>query len=74
MKEDRTMSTTLQTSQQPALHTDNITAHPGSTFAGLGVLAVGIGQTMSAGTPTTTAGWITFGAQIALGVLGMFGK
>jgi hypothetical protein len=70
-----TPAPSIQTAQQPALHVDNITAHPGSTFAGAGLIVATVGQAMlSQPMPTTTAGWITWALPIVLGGLGMFGK
>jgi hypothetical protein len=63
-----------QTADQPPIHVDNITAHPGSTFAGAGLIAMTIGQAMSSGMPTGAGGWAAMAAQVAFGVLGALGK
>jgi hypothetical protein len=61
------------TADQPFLHVANIAAHPGSTFAGVGVGLIGVGQALS-NPPVTTAGWIGIVCQIVLGILGALGK
>jgi hypothetical protein len=67
--------TSIPTSAQPALHVDNITAHPGSTFAGAGLIVATVGQAMlSQPMPTTITGWAAWALPIVLGGLGMFGK
>ena len=69
------MSGTRLTAEQPALHTDNITAHPGSTWAGVGVVLTGVAQAVaSGGVPSSVAGWLVLGLQVGAGVLGMLGK
>lgn len=69
------MSETIQTADQPALHPSNITAHPGSSWAGAGVLAVAVGQQIASGQmPSSTAGWSMFAIQIAMAVAAAFGK
>lgn len=68
-------TTPLQTADQPALHPSNITAHPGSTWAGAGVLMAAVATQISSGSmPTTTAGWITFVLQILLAAAAALGK
>lgn len=65
----------MQTADQPALHPSNITAHPGSTWAGAGVLAAAVATQIAAGSmPTTSAGWITFIVQILLAGAAALGK
>lgn len=69
------MSASTSTAAQPALHADNITAHPGSTLAGIGVIAATVGSMLATTPlPTTTAGWVMFAAGILGGLGGMFGK
>ena len=59
----------------PAIATSNIAASPGSTFAGVGVLATGLAQTIATGgLPTSTAGWIVFGLQMFGGLFGILGR
>jgi hypothetical protein len=70
-----TTTTSLPTAQQPALHVANILAHPGSTWAGVGVIAMTVGQAMvQQGMPTTAGGWLAFLLPVAMGVGGMLGK
>jgi hypothetical protein len=65
----------VPTAQQPALHVDNILAHPGSSWAGVGLIAMTVGQAMmQQGMPTTAGGWIAFLLPVAMGVGGMLGK
>jgi hypothetical protein len=67
--------TTLQTSQQPSHALSNIIDHPGSTYAGVGVIALAIGQIVQAnGMPTTAAGWVTLGAELVMAVMAALGK
>ena len=69
------MSQSLPTSAQPSHAVSNIIAHPGSTWAGVGIAAVTIGQTISAGTmPTTASGWVSFVAGLAFAILAALGK
>jgi hypothetical protein len=65
-----TPPTSIPTSAQPALHVDNITAHPGSTFAGIGLFSAALAQPM----PTTWLGWVWVVMQVAGGVLAGLGK
>ena len=68
-------SQAVPTSMQPSHAISNVTAHPGSTWAGVGVAAVTIGQTISAGTmPTTASGWVSFVAGLAFAILAALGK
>jgi hypothetical protein len=63
------------TADQPSHSLSNITAHPGSTWAGVGVVAVTVGQIVSAGSmPTTPMGWVSFIAGLAFAVLAALGK
>lgn len=65
----------VPTAEQPAIHTDNITAHPGSTFAGIGLWASGLFQMIgSTGMPVGTAGWALFGLQAMGGLFAILGK
>lgn len=69
------MSTTLATSQQPAIHVDNVTAHPGSTLAGIGVIAMAVGQMVATmPQPTSAIGWTALGLQLLAGFGAMLGK
>lgn len=69
------MSDTTSTAQQPSLHPSNILAHPGSTWAGVGVAAMAVGQQIAAGQmPTSSAGWGFFAFQIAMSLGAVFGK
>ena len=59
----------------PALHLDNITGSPGTTFAGLGLWASAAMQALgTGGLPTSTAGWFVFGSQAIMGLLSIFGR
>jgi hypothetical protein len=60
----------VATADQPAIHHSNILAHPGSTFAGGGLLFAALAQPM----PTTALGWVWIVMQIAGGVLAGLGK
>jgi hypothetical protein len=65
----------VPTAQQPAMHVSNISAHPGSTWAGIGVIAMTVGQAMVAqGMPHSAGGWAAFLLPVAMGVGGMLGK
>jgi hypothetical protein len=65
----------LPTSAQPALHVDNITAHPGSTWAGAGVAVYALGNAMvQQGMPTTTGGWVSLLLPVLMGGLAALGK
>lgn len=71
------MSTTTSpfTSEQPSHAISNVTDHPGSTWAGIGVAAVTVGQAISTGSmPTTTSGWISFVGGLVFAVLAAIGK
>ncbi len=60
---------------QPSHSLANVVDHPGSTWAGLGVAAVTIGNAVQSGAmPTTPAGWIAFIAGLAAAVAAALGK
>lgn len=64
-----------QTKDQPHFSLANIIDHPGSTYAGLSALIIGIGQFMAANSyPTTSAGWFGYIAAALLAVGGALGK
>lgn len=67
-------STTPQTADQPALHVSNITAHPGSSWAGAGILMALAGFATQNPMPTTKAGWISYGLAASMAVLAALGK
>lgn len=63
------------TADQSSLHINNIAAHPGSTWAGVGVGLLTIGnQFQSGGLPTNKAGWIQLIMGTAFAVLAALGK
>lgn len=63
------------TALQPHFSLSNILAHPGSTYAGIGVVLGIIAQAINAGgMPTTAAGWITSIAGVAISVAAALGK
>lgn len=69
------MSGSTQTADQPAMHPSNILAHPGSSWAGAGIVAVAVGQQLAAGQmPSTTTGWGMFAFQLAMAVAAALGK
>lgn len=69
------MSGSTQTADQPAMHPNNILAHPGSSWAGAGIVAVAVGQQLAAGQmPNTTTGWAMFAFQLAMAVVAALGK
>lgn len=69
-------STTPQTADQPALHVSNITAHPGSSWAGIGVAVVGTTASfiVSNGVPTTKGGLVMLLGSLVTGLLAALGK
>lgn len=62
------------TALQAPIHTDNIVAHPGSTFAGAGVAAVLLAFVQANPWPTSAAGWFAYGAAAVMAVLAALGK
>lgn len=52
----------------------NITASPGSTFAGLAVASQILADSFSNGVPTNTVGWARWGCGVALGIAAMLSK
>jgi hypothetical protein len=68
------MSGALTTAEQPPFHTDNIAGHPGSTAAGIGVIAVTVQQALANGVPTSGWGWAVFALQIAGSAAAVLGK
>lgn len=70
-----TTTTNVPTATQPDFHVNNILDHPGSTWAGVGVAALTVGNAVQAGSmPTTTSGWISFLAGLAFSVAAALGK
>lgn len=56
-------------------HLANAVNSPGSTWAGIGALALGVGQLVQTqGLPTGTVGWVTFGLSILGGLGGILGR
>jgi hypothetical protein len=67
--------TTTSTADQPSHSLGNVLSHPGSSWAGAGIVATTIGTMISAGSmPTTTSGWVTFAVSILLAVAAALGK
>jgi hypothetical protein len=67
--------TAPSTRQQPSHALSNIFAHPGSTWAGVGVaLATVAGAINAQGLPTTAGGWITFVASLLVALMAALGK
>jgi len=62
------------TANQPSFHTTNALAHPGSTAAGVGVIAVTVQQALQGGVPTTGWGWAFFALQLAGSAAAVLGK
>lgn len=63
------------TSEQPHFQIANLWLHPGSTYAGVGVVLGIIAQAINAGgMPTTAAGWITLIAGVAISIAAALGK
>lgn len=67
-------TTALPTALQPSHSIDNITAHPGSTWAGASVALVTVGNSLANGLPTSTAGWLTMGMTLMASLLAALGK
>lgn len=61
-----------QTADQPAHSVSNITAHPGSSWAGVGLALLGTIQ--AGGVPTTSLGWVSLIAGGLSGLLAALGK
>ncbi len=63
------------TGPTPLISTSNIFGSPASSIAGIGILAMGASQYLSQmGTPTTTAGWFTFGVTMLSGLTALMTK
>lgn len=58
----------------PALHFSNILGSPGSTWSGAAAILAVLASAMSAGFPTTEAGWVTFVVAVVTGVGSIFSK
>lgn len=69
------MSQTVQTADQPSHALANVLAHPGSSWAGAGIVAMTVATMIQANSlPTTSAGWIAFLASMATAVMAALGK
>lgn len=68
------MSDTTPTALQPAHALSNVTAHPGSSWAGASVALATLGNAASNGLPTNAAGWAAFGLALLTSVLAGLGK
>ena len=67
--------TAPSTRQQPSHAWSNIFAHPGSTWAGVGLAVLTVGQAMAGqGMPTTLAGWFAFAVALVGSLLAALGK
>lgn len=66
---------TTHTIDQPHFSLGNIIDHPGSTYAGVGLLVLTLGQYATANPlPVNAAGWVTYLAQLALAIMAAMGK
>jgi hypothetical protein len=67
----------MSTADEPSIHIDNVTGHPGSSFAGAGIIAA-VTTILSVihGTPLPQSGpeWGAYVVTIALAVLAALGK
>jgi hypothetical protein len=71
----QTTTPVVPTALQPHFALSNIIEHPGSTYAGIGVVLGIIAQAINAGgMPTTIAGWITLIAGVAISIAAALGK
>lgn len=53
----------------------NILAHPGSTWAGVGLALATIGAAINAqGLPSTAGGWVAFAMSLAVSLMAALGK
>ena len=53
----------------------NILAHPGSTWAGVGVVMATIGTAInSQGFPSSAGGWVAFAMSLAVALMAALGK
>lgn len=69
------MTETVQTVRESHFSLRNITAHSGSTYAGIGVVLGIVAQAINAGgMPTTWPAWITLVAGVAISIAAAFGK
>jgi hypothetical protein len=66
-------SPTAASAPAPVFHVENLAAAPGSTAAGIGVLAAVLAQAASA-PPSTPFGWVLLVLQACGGIAAMFGK
>lgn len=60
---------------QTAYGWGNILAHPGSTWAGVGVVMATIGTAInSQGLPSSAGGWVAFAMSLAVALMAALGK
>lgn len=69
-----TTTTDVPTATQPDFHVNNVLDHPGSTWAGAGILMALVGFASQNPLPTTALGWISYGVAAASAVLAALGK
>jgi hypothetical protein len=70
-----TTTPVVPTALQPHFALSNVIAHPGSTYAGIGLVMGIVAQAINAGSmPTSATGWVVLVAGIAMSVAAAFGK
>lgn len=75
MSQSTSTTPTTPTAAQPAHSLSNIVAHPGSSWAGAGIVLATVAQAINAQSlPTTAAGWVTFFGSLAVAVMAALGK
>ncbi len=68
-------TTPVATVDQPSHAISNVMAHPGSTWAAAGIVAMTVATMVQANSlPTTPAAWIAFFASLATAVMAALGK
>ena len=66
---------TAPSTRPPAHAWSNIVTHPGSTWAGVGLAMLTVGQAMAGqGVPTTLAGWVAFAVPLVGALMAALGK
>lgn len=69
-----TTTTPLLTADQPSHALANITAHPGSSYAGAGILVTLATFISQNPLPTSALGWLGYAAAAVTAVLAALGK
>lgn len=57
-----------------ALHPDNVTGSPGSTWAGAAAILGVLSGALNHGVPVTVPGWIGFAVTVLTGIGAIFSK